>query len=140
MSTPEHLKAHQFPKGKSGNPGGRAKGLERTAREAMALRTYTGSDGKTYTGNEAALQCLIDMFFDDKTPTRERVAAFREWADRGYGKAKQSVKIEDERAAAAGDFDPKKLADDDLREALGAIGTLKRLAGMEPADDGSTEH
>lgn len=128
-----------FPTGKSGNPGGRPKGLERTAREAMKVREYTDNNGTKHTGIDAAFACLIDMFFDDKANMRERIAAFKEWADRGFGKAKQTVKVEDENAAVATmPRDPAEMTDDDLREALKAIGTLKRLAVM--GDGGNTEH
>jgi Family of unknown function (DUF5681) len=133
----DHLKPYQFPNGKSGNPGGRPKGLERTAREAIATRSYAAKDGKTYTGEEAAFQCLLDMFFDEKTPGRERIAAFKEWCDRGYGKAKQQVKVTGENAAVAQmPRDVAEMSDGEVREALSAIGTLKRLAVVR----GDTEH
>lgn len=137
MGAADHLKQFQFPGGKSGNPGGRPKGLERTAREAMALREYNAKDGKTYKGEEAAFQCLLDMFFDEQHNARERIAAFKEWCDRGYGKAKQSLKVTGESAAVAQmPRDPGDMSEDEVRQALGAIGTLKRLAVVR--DD--TEH
>lgn len=133
----DHIKSHRFQPGVSGNPGGRPKGLERTAREAMALREYTAKSGQTFKGEEAAFQCLIDMFFDEKCAPRERIAAFKEWCDRGYGKAKQSVKVTGESAAVATmPRDVSEMSEGEVREALGAIGTLKRLAVVR----GDTEH
>lgn len=130
-----NLKA--FPPGKSGNPGGRPKGLERTAREAMALREYAAKDGKTYKGEEAAFQCLLDMFFDAKIAPRERVAAFKEWCDRGHGKAKQTVNVTgDATAVTTMPRDVSQMNETEVREALGAIETLKRLAVVS----GDTEH
>lgn len=136
-AVPDHLKQHQFPPGRSGNPGGRPKGLERTAREAMTLREYTAKDGITYKGDDAAFHCLLDMFFDEKMAPRERIAAFKEWCDRGHGKAKQSVKITGEAAAiTAVPRDVADMTEPEVREALSAIGTLKRLAVVH----GDTEH
>lgn len=137
MGAPDHLKPYQFKPTQSGNPGGRPKGLERTAREAMASRTYTAKDGITYKGDEAAFHCLLDMFFDEKTPPRERIAAFKEWCDRGHGKAKQSVKLTGEATAGVTmSRDPAEMTESEVRTALDAIGTLKRLAVVR--DD--TEH
>jgi hypothetical protein len=133
----DHLKQFQFKPGQTGNPGGRPKGLERTAREALALRVYQAKDGKTYTGDEAALQCLLDMGFDDKHNARERIAAFKEVFDRGHGKAKQAVNVtRDAAAVATMPRDPAEMTDTEVREALAAIGTLKRLAVV----GGDTEH
>ncbi len=136
-AVPDHLKPYQFGPGASGNPGGRPKGLERTAREAMALREYTAKNGVTYKGDEAAFHCLIDMFFDDKCAPRERIAAFKEWCDRGHGKAKQSVKITGDAAPGVTMArNPAEMTEAEVRTALEAIGTLKRLAVVR--DD--TEH
>jgi len=134
----EQLKPFQFKPGQSGNAGGRAKGLERTAREAMKLREYKARDGVTYKGTEAAFACLLDMFFDDEANMRERIAAFKEWCDRAHGKAKQTVKVEDDNAPVAKmPRDPADMTDEEVREGLKAIGTLKRLAVVR---GGATEH
>jgi hypothetical protein len=125
-----------FPKGVSGNPGGRPKGLERTAREAMALREYTAKDGITYKGDAAAFHCLIDMFFDDKANMRERIAAFKEWCDRGHGKAKQKVEVTgDVTTTAVEGRAPEDMTDDELKAALDAIKPQRQL-GAVAADDG----
>lgn len=137
MSVPDHLKPFQFKGGTSGNPGGRPKGLERTAREAMKLREYIAKDGVTYKGDDAAFACLLDMFFDDKANMRERIAAFKEWCDRAHGKAKQTVKVEGEEGAVTTmPRDPANMTPDELRQALAAIATLKSLAVVR----GDTEH
>lgn len=138
LPVPEHLKQFQFQPGQTGNPGGRPKGLERTAREALALRSYKAFDSKTYTGEEAALQCLLDMGFDATIQPRERIAAFKEVFDRGHGKAKQSVKVTDDSARTVKmPRDPSEMTEAEVRTALAAIGTLKRLAVVR---DDSTEH
>lgn len=133
----DHLKPYQFGPGTSGNPGGRPKGLERTAREAMAVREYTAKNGVTYKGTDAAFACLLDMFFDEKANMRERIAAFKEWCDRSYGKAKQKVELSGDGAPVATmPRDPANMTSEELRDALAAIGTLKRLAVVS----GDTEH
>lgn len=108
----------QFVDGKSGNPGGRPKGLERTVREALALRTYTAKNGATYTGAEAATHCLLDMAFDEKTPPRVRVEAFDKVFDRGYGKAKQ--KVEHDGHVQVGTQDLTKMSREQLEEWIAA--------------------
>jgi hypothetical protein len=123
-----------FKPGQSGNPGGRPKGLERTAREAMAIRKYTAADGVEYEGDRAAFQCLLDMFFDEDTPARERVAAFREWCDRGFGKAKQSIKVSGDQATEIVGRKPEEMTDDELTAAIEAIATLKRLGAVDAGD------
>lgn len=133
----DHLKQHQFQPGTSGNPGGRPKGLERLAREAVSLREYTAHNGKTYKGEEAAFHCLLDMFFDHRIQPRERIAAFKEWCDRGYGKAKQTVNVTGDGAPVVTmPRDPANMSDAEVREALEAIAKLKRLAVVH----GDTEH
>ena len=134
---PEAAKPWQFQPGRSGNPGGRPKGLERTAREAMQLREYQANDGQTYIGEAAAFHCLIDMFFDDKANMRERIAAFKEWCDRGHGKAKQTVNVTGESAAVAMmPRDPAEMTDEEIDKAREAFKTLRDLAVVS----GDTEH
>lgn len=139
MST-DHLKPFQFQPGKTGNAGGRPKGLERSAREAMKLREYTAKNGQAYKGIDAAIHCLIDMFFDEKVTPRERIAAFKEWCDRGFGKAKQFVEVTDGAPASADGRSTEDMTESEVREALDAIGTLKRLGGLAPTNDDPTEH
>jgi hypothetical protein len=134
----EQLKPYQWKPGQTGNAGGRPRGLERTAREAMKLREYTDAKGNEHKGVDAAFACLLDILFDAATTPRERIAAFKEWCDRGFGKAKQFVEVSDERGAVAEGKPSSDMTDEQLREALDAIGTLKRLGGI--AHDDSTEH
>lgn len=131
---PEHLKQWQFRPGQSGNAGGRPKGLERTAREAMKVREYTDAKGNKHTGIDAAFACLLDILFDAGTSPRERIAAFKEWCDRGFGKAKQFVEVSDGPASVADAKTTKEMTVEQLREALAAIGTLKRLGGIAHDD------
>ncbi len=134
----DHLKPYQFAKGVSGNPGGRPKGLERSAREAIALRTYKANDGKTYEGDEAGLQAVLDILFDEKTPPRERIAAFNAWADRAHGKAKVKVELTpDTPDAALEGTQPEDMTDEEIAEARAAISTLRRLGAVA---NGASEH
>lgn len=128
-----------FTKGVSGNPGGRPKGLERTAREALALRSYKAADGVTYQGADAAIQCLLDMGFSETVVPRERIAAFKEALDRGYGKAKQSVVVSGEQATSVVRRPASEMSDEELHAGLNAIRTLKELGVVS---DGArpTEH
>lgn len=134
--TTEHLKPFQYPKGVTGNPGGRPKGLERLARDAIASREYKGNDGKTYKGEEAGLAVILDILFDERNPPRERVVAFNAWADRAHGKAKARVEVTpDTPDAALQGKQPEDMTDDEIAEALAAIRTLRRLGAVSVADD-----
>jgi hypothetical protein len=72
-----------FPKGASGNPGGRPKGL------AKATRALVGEDGKA----------LVDFWWrivqDEKARTADRLAASKLLAERGWGKAADLAPPED---------------------------------------------
>lgn len=145
MSDEAKKTAHLFQKGQSGNPGGRPKGLERTAREAMALRSYVAKDGNKYEGVEAAMQCLIDMFFDEKVPPRVRITAFTEWSNRGYGRTKQHVTVTGDGPTVTTGRNPEDMTDGELADALGAIRRLKQLGAIASATaeddgDGVSEH
>lgn len=104
----------------------------------MQLREYTAKDGLVYKGVDAAFQCLIDLLFDKDVTPRERIAAFKEWCDRGFGKAKQFVEVNDGNPASAEGRPAEDMTDDEVRQALAAIGTLKKLGGI--AGDDATEH
>ena len=68
----------RFQPGRSGNPGGRHKGVA----EVMALaRTYT----------KAAIETLVGIMQDEQAPKHARVAAASAILDRGYGKPPQAV-------------------------------------------------
>jgi hypothetical protein len=68
----------KFLPGRSGNPGGRHKGVA----EVMALaRTYT----------KAAIETLVGIMQDEQAPKPARVAAASAILDRGYGRPPQAV-------------------------------------------------
>lgn len=103
------------------------------------MREYTDANGIEHKGVDAAFACLLDILFNERTPPRERIAAFREWCDRGFGKAKQKVELTGDGAKSPTESkDPKDMTNEELDEALDAIRTLKRL-GAVSADDVS-EH
>lgn len=134
-----------FQPGKSGNPGGRKRGAEKRARDVVESRQYVAKDGSTYSGLDALLHVLLDIAFDQGERAHSRIHAACRYVDRGWGAVKQSVQITaDAQAAGRDDLDPAKMSDSDLREALGAIGTLKRLGAVaaeaDGANDGPTEH
>jgi hypothetical protein len=90
-----------FPKGKSGNPGGRPKGLAAKAREYA----------------DRALEVLSEALDDDDP--KVRLAAAKEVLDRGYGKA---VSMTADVSARLDDLDDDTLnsAIDALRAAIGS--------------------
>lgn len=136
MST-DHLKQFQFKPGETGNKGGRPKGLEAAVRDAIAKREFTDATGVTHKGLDAVLARLLGMLFDQGTTPRDAVALAKEIFDRGFGKAKQSVKITgDSPQGVTMTRDPTEMTEEEVRKALEAIGTLKRLAVVR--DD--TEH
>lgn len=83
----------RFKPGQSGNPGGREKGAERRAKEALERREYFARDGVRYTGREIPLQVLIDIATNEKEKARDRVAASIALLDRTEGKPRQAVDL-----------------------------------------------
>jgi hypothetical protein len=76
MSTTQNRnRLGRFPKGVSGNPGGRPQGL------AKATRELVGEDGM------ALAQLWWDIARDETRRDRDRLEASRLLADRGWGKA-----------------------------------------------------
>lgn len=71
-----------FKPGRSGNPGGRPKGIARTVRE------QAGGDPERF------VQLLIAIAEDERTSTRDRISAVRELLDRGWGKPPAYAAIE----------------------------------------------
>jgi hypothetical protein len=68
-----------FCPGKSGNPGGRPKGLRRRVQELV------GPDG------EAIVAYMVEIMQNPAERTRDRMDAARWLADRGFGKATPAV-------------------------------------------------
>lgn len=101
----------KFKPGESGNPGGRPK----VSQEVKDLaRRHT----------EDAMQALIDIATDSKSPPSSRVAAAQALLDRGWGKATQHVE------AKVGPLD--NLSADEQRHLLEALNALS-------GDEGDTE-
>jgi uncharacterized protein DUF5681 len=81
---------HRFPKGQSGNPGGRPKGLARKTRELL------GDYG------ESLVRFWASVLDGDRLPdgtvpnVRERLEASKLLADRGWGQAPKFVLVEDD--------------------------------------------
>lgn len=85
-----------FQPGRSGNPGGRPKGLARKARELC------GDDGET------VLLYLASIMADTKAANSDRIAAAKLLLERGWGKAPTFAPIED--------GDPLELAEAEAAE------------------------
>jgi hypothetical protein len=71
-----------FLPGQSGNPGGRPKGVARTVREVCG-----GSPLRLAQG-------LLEIAEDPKARPRDRIAAYSELLDRGWGKAPAFAAVE----------------------------------------------
>lgn len=123
-----------FKPGQSGNPGGRAKGVERIAREAMNSRAYTARTGETYTGAAALIHCLLDIAYDEEQIARDRIQAAKVAIERGYGHAKQHVEVSDGPQAG---IDWTKVPAAERVDLLGAIAKLQTYV-EEP--ETATEH
>jgi hypothetical protein len=114
------LKPWQFKPGRSGNPGGRVKGIERVLREQLK-----GDLPKI-------AEAMRDIVFDLKAKDSDRIKA-AEWIyDRCFGKPKQSIDLSGDAGVAP--FDYSALSDAQL-DALAALKTVNRPS--ESPDDGS---
>lgn len=111
-----HLAAHQFQKGRSGNPGGRAKGHERRLRECVeAMRADDpmpdpeAPAGQKIPAFEAIVkQAVLDAVAGDRY-ARDFIA------DRLMGKAKQTVAFTDAEMESDDESDLEGLDLDELR-------------------------
>lgn len=105
----------RFQPGVSGNPKGRAKGIETIARAFLNGRTYTDSKGIEHKGADALLCFLWEIAEDKKANDRDRVVAIREFFDRSFGKAQQNVSITDSATDDEDESDLEGLSIDELR-------------------------
>ena len=80
-----------FQKGQSGNPTGRPKGIASAAREVLRRAVDEGEDPAL-----ALVRFWASVMSDPSAKMEHRLAAARELADRGYGKAPQFAPIEDD--------------------------------------------
>jgi hypothetical protein len=104
-----------FMPGRSGNPGGRPKGL------AKATRELVGEDGL------ALVQLWWDIARDETRRDSDRLEASRLLADRGWGKAPTFAAIEED--------DPLDLADAE-KAAEEFTAKILRLASDQESDRG----
>jgi hypothetical protein len=88
-------KGKPFPKGVSGNPGGRPKVLG----DVQELARQKSSE---------AITTLANIMHDDKAPPAARVAAANSLLDRGYGKPTQPI------SQTLAKVDPSSISDDEL--------------------------
>jgi hypothetical protein len=101
QSSKKSAPGRPFPKGHSGNPGGRPKSL------TEAVKAKVGDDGQKLIDGLYAIAFetpkeLKERFgFDVKVGTKERIAAINGLLDRGWGKATQTHDVNT-------NFDPAK--------------------------------
>jgi len=98
-----------FPKGVSGNPGGRPKGLARYVRELV------GDDGRSIA------DFMLRVLEDESEKTETRMEAARWLADRGFGKAQQQVELSGDREAPI-EMRPVMLSVPEFAKALAELG------------------
>lgn len=104
--------------GQTGNPGGRPRGVERRAREAVEARSYTDANGVEHSGVDALMAVYLDVAFSKEAKPRERVDAATAALDRGWGKAKQIVQIGE---TSSSDVDLDQMTDEELAAELARL-------------------
>lgn len=87
----EKVVGRPFEPGKSGNPGGRPKGLAKTVREVLGRAAKEGEDASIILA-----EFWANVMADPNAKMEHRIKASELLADRGWGKAPQYAPIEDE--------------------------------------------
>ena len=126
--TAPRLPNGQFPKGVSGNPGGREKHLEKRVRELLGndIDAMTLAMRDIVLGKPPTEEALKEI----KVTTRDRIEAYKVLTDRGWGKPKQDIKIGNNAAGRVPKNIPKA-TDEQLR----VLATLDEGLGDEDLDD-----
>lgn len=120
----------QWVKGQSGNPGGRAKGIERVVREIVAAQKAVDPENGASDGWAQITLRLFELVMGKHGATpRDSIAAAKLLYERAYGQPKQHVKIED--GAAAGEPDWSALTVEQRRTLLDVY---SRIGVVEPND------
>lgn len=138
----EKVVGRPFEAGKSGNPGGRPKGLARTVREVLGRAVEEGEDASLI-----LVQFWAGVLADPKAKMEHRLQAADRLADRGWGKAPQFAPVEvddplgmaeEQIAAAAADLDAevdevgaKRREREEREEAMVAASALEPAPAVE---------
>jgi len=112
---------HAFKKGQSGNPGGRAKGIERIVRELVAeQKAKSESDPNVdLDGWQRLTLHLFQMALGEtKATNRDQVAAAKLLYERAYGHPKQKVDVTGDATSQARDLSPLSTEQLELLAAL----------------------
>ena len=127
MAKDDQQKPWRFKPGQSGNPGGRAKGLERIVRETIAAQKALDPVMGELDGWQAMSKHLYEIAMGED---RDRVPAAKLLYERAYGQAKQKVELAGD--VVAGDIDAKRMAPLTVQQ-------LEALAVLDvPSDDDET--
>ncbi len=129
-----------FPKGKSGNPGGRPKGI------AARVKELVGEDGEKglkilwaiATGKLAITQhALMTGVPYQATPGfKDRREALKELFDRGFGKPREPVDLTTRDGGSRG-FDLAKLTDAELEQFTALLAAAHPDDGGAPGGEGA---
>ena len=83
----DHLKAHQFKKGQSGNPNGRPKGTRSIPDMLMKIGSEEGTKDGQYSKLEVVLRRVFEYALEGKSWAVEFIA------DRTEGKVRQELQV-----------------------------------------------